>query len=119
MGRRMDYGLSGMKMAKKIQRVSIKKIRRKILGPIGMMMAIKNQKALTKMGNLMVDGQSGMSGYGEMLLNILQVKMMHLIRPGTLMGKYLQQKTGTAVKKMEFGLGGIKMAIFTLSLIHI
>ena len=114
MGRRMDYGLSGMKMAKKNQRVSIKKIRRKMLGPFGMMMAIKNQKALMKMGNLMVNGQSGMSGFGEMRLNILQEKMMHLIRPGTLMGKYLQQKTGTAVKKMVFGLGGIKMVILTV-----
>ncbi len=48
-----------------------KKIKRKIVGPIGMMMAIKNQKALMKMGNLMVNGQSGMSGSGGMRLNIL------------------------------------------------
>ena len=96
-------------MAKKNQRVSIKKISRKMLGSFGMMMAIKNQKALMKMGNLMVNGQSGMNGSGGMRLNILQEKMMHLIRPGTLMGKYLQQKTGPAVKKMVFGLGGIKM----------
>ena len=78
-----------------------------------MMMAIKNHKALTKMGNLMVNGQSGMSGSGEIRLNILQEKMMHLIRPGTLTGKYLQQKTGPAVKKMVFGPGGIMMVTLT------
>ena len=43
-------------MAKKNQRVSMKKIKSKIIGPIGMMMEIKNQKALTKMENLMANG---------------------------------------------------------------
>ena len=110
MGRKMDYGSSGMKMAKKNQRVYMKKIKRNLLGPIGMMMEIKNQKALTKMENSMDNGQSGMSGFGEMRLDILQGKVMHLIRRGILMGKYLQQKIGRAVKKMVFGHGGIRMA---------
>ena len=111
MGRKMDYGSSGMKMGKKNQRDLMKKIKRKILGPTGMMMEIKNQKALMKMENLMANGQSGMSGFGEMRLNIMEGKVMHLIRPGILMGKYFQQKIGRAVKKMVFGHGGIRMVI--------
>ena len=52
-----------------------------------------------------------MSGFGEMRLDILQGKVIHLIGPGILMGKYLQQKIGRAAKKMVFGHGGIRMVI--------
>ena len=59
----------------------------------------------------MVNGLSGMSGFGEVQRAILNVIITPLTRLGTLTARFKPQKTGTMVKKMVSGHGGIKMDI--------
>ena len=56
----------------------------------------------------MVNGLVGMSGFGKMLLDTRQERIILLIQHGILMDKFKLLKTGTTVKKMVYGLGGIK-----------
>ena len=59
----------------------------------------------------MDSGFIGMSGFGKLQLNTRQEVIILLIQHGILMVKLKLLKTGIAVKKMAYGLGGIKRDI--------
>ena len=59
----------------------------------------------------MVSGLIGMSLFGKVLLDTRQERIILLIQHGILMDKFKLLKTGTTVKKMVSGLGGMKRGI--------